>query len=66
MCNVVNVLWSKLYVTFDDVAFQYKPESNQYDRSICFNIAIQSHFHIYSFYYDFTIGILKNMSVTPG
>ena len=43
MCNVVNVLWSKLYVTFDDVAFQYKPESNQYDRSICFNIATFSH-----------------------
>ena len=40
MCNVVNVLWSKLYVTFDNVAFQYKPESNQYDRSISFNIAI--------------------------
>lgn len=49
MCNVVNVLWSKLYVTFDDVAFQYKPESIQYDRSICFNIAIQGHFDLYSY-----------------
>ena len=46
MCNVVNVLWSKLYVTFDNVAIQYKLESNRYDRSICFNIAIQSHFNI--------------------
>ena len=66
MCNVVNVLWSKLYVTFDNVAFQYKPESNQYDRSICFNIAIQSHFTYIPIFYDLTIGILKNMSVTPG
>ena len=41
MCNVVNVLWSKLYVTFDNVAFQYKPESNQYDKGYCFNIAIR-------------------------
>ena len=48
MCNVVNVLWSKLYVTFDNVAFQYKPESNQYDKGYCFNIA--KPFHIYSYF----------------
>ena len=66
MCNVVNVLWSKLYVTFDNVAFQYKPESNQYDKGYCFNIAIQSHFTYIPIFYDLTIGILKNMSVTPG